>query len=164
MRLWMFRVWITEKYLKLSALTGSGCILNGGKHMVSGRSLSEAEIGTIEHFRYYFDNKGCFALIDTYVIVGLSLTNAGNVKKLEQEALEKISQVLNYPPDFRTYVMDDQYGLVEMNYGVYGVSSEPLSDEEIASGKMSLGSALVVRSLCLEACESGKIIAIIDDV
>lgn len=133
--------------------------------MVSGTNgkLSEVEKRTIEHFRYYFDNKGCFALIGEYVAVGLSISNSGNMEILEQEAAEKMSQVLNSPPDFRTYVMDDQYGLVEMNYGVFGISSEPLSDEDVESGHMDIGAALIVRSLCLKACENGKIIAIIDE-
>lgn len=130
--------------------------------MIDRKNLSEAEEKTIEHFRYYYDDKRSFALIGEYVIVALSHENAGNMEKLEQEALENISKVLAYPPDFRTYVMDDSYGLVEMNYGIYGVSPEPLSEEEIASGKMNIGIALVVRSLCLEACENGKILAIVD--
>lgn len=127
------------------------------------RNLTEVEEKTIQHFRYYFDNKGSFALIGEYVIVGLSNENSHNIEKLEQEALERLGQVLNYPPDFCTYVMDDRFGLVEMNYGVYGVSPELLSDEEIELDKMNLGTALVVRSLCLEACENGKIIAIFDE-
>jgi len=49
-----------------------------------------------------------------------------------------------------------------MNYGIYGVSSETLSDEEIESGKVNIATALAVRSLCLDACETGDIIAIYD--
>ena len=71
-----------------------------------------------------------------------------------------ISQVLDYPPDFCTYVMDDKYGLVVMNYEIYGVSPEVLSDEEIESGKMTIVTGLVVRGMCLEACDAGEIIAI----
>ena len=132
--------------------------------MLCKRNLSATEEKTIEHFRYYFDNKKSFALIGEYVVVELSDENFGNMEKLEQEALEKALQVLNYPPDFSTYVMDDMFGLVSMNYGVYGISPEPLSDEEIESGKMNIAIALGVRSLCLEACENGKIIAINDEV
>lgn len=135
----------------------------GVSDMVCKRNLSKTEEETIKHFRYYYDNKKSFALIGEYVVVVLSDENSGNMEKLEQEALENISQVLNCPPDFSTYVMDDMFGLVEMNYGVYGVSSEPLSDEEIKSGKMNIDLALTVRSLCLEACENGKIIAINDE-
>ena len=132
--------------------------------MLCKRNLSKTEEKTIEHFRYYFDNKKSFALIGEYVVVELSDENFGNMEKLEQEALDKASQVLNYPPDFSTYVMDDMFGLVSMNYGVYGISPEPLSDEEIESGKINIAIALGVRSLCLEACENGKIIAINDEV
>ena len=132
--------------------------------MACKRNLSETEEKTIEHFRYYFDNEKSFALIGEYVVVELSDENSGNMEKLEQEALENVSQVLNDPPDFSTYVMDDMFGLVRMNYGIYGISPEPLSDEEIESGKMNIANALVVRKLCLEACENGKIIAINDDV
>lgn len=128
------------------------------------RNLTETEEKTIQRFKYYFDNRGSFALIGEYVIVTLSKVNSQDIEKLEQEALEKLVQVLNYPPDFSTYVMDDRFGLVEMNYGVFGISSEPLSDEEITTDKMNLGTALVVRSLCLEACENAEIIAIIDEM
>ena len=128
------------------------------------RNLSETEEKTINHFRYYFDNKKCFALIGEYVIVELSDENSGNMEKLEQEALKNASQVLAYPPDFSTYVMDDMFGLVIMDYGIYGISPEHLSDEETASGKVNIATALAVRGLCLEACENGKIIAINDEV
>lgn len=53
------------------------------------------------------------------------------------------------------------FGLISMNFGIYGVTPEPLSDEEIETGKMNIAAALAVRSLCLEACENGKIIAIV---
>lgn len=132
--------------------------------MVCKRKLSETEEKTINHFRYYFDNRKNFALIGEYVVVELSDENSGNMEKLEREALENASQVLAYPPDFSTYVMDDMFGLVRMNYGIYGISPEPLSDEETASGKMNIAAALAVRSLCLEACENGEIIAINDEV
>lgn len=36
------------------------------------RALSETEEKTIAHFRYYNDNKKCFALIGSYVVVILS--------------------------------------------------------------------------------------------
>lgn len=128
--------------------------------MTSKRTLSEAEQKTIDHFRYYFDNKRSFALIGSYVVAALSEENSGDLEKLEQEALENISQVLRYPPDFTTYVMDDMFGLVSMNYGIYGVSPEILSKEELEAGRMEIASALGVRSLCLTACENGEIIAI----
>lgn len=131
--------------------------------MVCKRNLSETEKKTIKHFRYYFDNKKNFALIGEYVVVELSDENSGNMEKLEQEALENTSRMLNNPPDFSTYVMDDMFGLVKMNYGIYAISPEPLSDEEIASGKVNIAIALAVRSLCLEACENGTIIAINDE-
>ena len=124
--------------------------------------LSETEEKTIEHFKYYFDNKKSFALIGEYVVVELSEENSGNKEKLKQEALERISQVLAYPPDFSTYVMDDNFGLVIMNYGIYGLSPSPLSDEETESGHMNIDTALAVRSLCLKACENGKVIAVND--
>ena len=80
----------------------------------------------------------------------------------EQEARENMVQLRNTPPDFSTYVMDDGYGLVEMNYGIYAVSSRPLSDKEIEEGKVSLGTALAVRGFGLAACEKGQVIAIND--
>lgn len=129
---------------------------------IAGRNLSEVEEKTIKHFRYYYNDKKCFALIGDYVVVLLSDDNANNLEKLKQEALDNTSQLLNTPPDFTTYVMDDLFGLVVMNYGIYAVSPEQLSEEEIATGKMNLATALTVRSLCLEACEAGKIIAIND--
>lgn len=127
------------------------------------RNLSEIEEKTIEHFRYYYDNKRCFALIGDYVVAVLSDDNSASLEMLEQEALDNISHLLNTPPDFSTYVMDDMYGLVEMNYGIYAVSPAPLPEEEIASGHLEIATALAMRSLCLEACETGKIIAINDE-
>lgn len=132
-------------------------------HKIVQRELSEIEEKTINHFRYYYDNKKCFALIGDYVIVTLSDDNSANLNRLKEETLDKISHVLNTPPDFRTYVMDDMFGLVTMNYGICAVSSEHLSDGEIESGKVSIATALVIRSLCLEACEAGNIIAINDE-
>ena len=67
------------------------------------KNLSETEEKTINHFRYYFNNKKSFALIGEYVVVELADENSGDIAKLEQEALENISQVLDYPPDFCTY-------------------------------------------------------------
>lgn len=132
-------------------------------HKVVQRNLSEIEEKTIEHFRYYYDNRKCFALIGDYVVAILSDDNSANPEKLKQETLDNISHLLNTPPDFSTYVMDDMFGLVEMNYGIYAVSPEPLSDEEISSGEVDIATALVMRSLCLEACEAGRIIAINDE-
>ena len=74
------------------------------------RALSETEEKTIAHFRYYNDNKKCFALIGSYVVVILSDEYSNSLELLEQEALERMSGMLNTPPDFRTFVMDDQYG------------------------------------------------------
>ncbi len=132
-------------------------------HKMVQRNLSEIEEKTMEHFRYYYDSKKCFALIGDYVVAVLSDDNSARLEKLEQETLDNISQLLNTPPDFSTYVMDDMFGLVEMNYGIYAVSRTPLSDKEIASGKVDIATALAMRSLCLEACETGKIIAINDE-
>ncbi len=132
-------------------------------HKIVQRNLSEIEEKTIKHFRYYYDNKECFALIGDYVVVRLSDDHSDNLEKLKQETLDNISNLLNMPPDFRTYVMDDMFGLVEMNYGIYAVSPEKLSDEEIESGKVDIATALAVRASCLEACEAGNIIAINDE-
>ena len=132
-------------------------------HKVVQRDLSETEENTIRHFRYYYDNRRCFALIGDYVVAALSDENSGSLEKLVQEALDNISHLLNTPPDFTTYVMDDMFGLVSMDYGIYAVSPEKLSDEEIASGKVNIATGLAMRSLCLEACEAGKIIAINDE-
>lgn len=124
------------------------------------RNLSETEEKTMNHFRYYFNNKKCFALIGDYVIVALSDEHSNNLEKLKQEASENMAHLLNTPPDFTTYVMDDMFGLVVMDYEIYAISSAPLSDEEIASGKVNIATALAMRSLCLEACKTGEIIAI----
>ncbi len=132
-------------------------------HKIVQRDLSEIEEKTINHFRYYYNNKKCFALIGDYVVVALSDDNSSNLEKLKQETLEKISQVLNTPPDFSTYVMDDRFGLVVMNYGIHAVSPEQLSDGEIETEKVKIATALIIRSLCLEACEAGNIIAINDE-
>lgn len=127
------------------------------------RALSETEEKTIEHFRYYYDNRKCFALIGEYVIAALSNENSASLEKLKQEASENISSVLNTPPDFSSYVMDDKFGLVKMNYGIYAVSPQILTDEEIKQGKVDFATALGLRSLCLEACEKGNIIAVVDE-
>ncbi len=127
------------------------------------RALSETEEKTIEHFRYYYDNRKCFALIGDYVIAALSNENSASLEKLKQETSENISSVLNTPPDFSSYVMDDKFGLVKMNYGIYAVSPQILTDEEIKQGKVDFATALGLRSLCLEACEKGNIIAVVDE-
>ncbi len=132
-------------------------------HKIVQRDLTETETKTIQHFQYYYDSKKCFALIGDYVVAVLSDDNSGSLEKLSQEALDNMSQVLNTPPDFTTYVMDDMFGLVTMHYGIHAVSSNPLSKEEISSDKVEIATALTIRSLCLNACESANIIAIIDE-
>ncbi len=131
-------------------------------HKLVDRNLSEIEKGTIEHFKYYFNNKRCFALLGDYVIAGLSDENSNNLDELKREAQKKMNSLINTPPDFSTYVMDDRFGLIVMNYEIYGVSAETLSDEEIESNKVNVATALVVRSGCLDTCDAGKIIAICD--
>ena len=125
--------------------------------------LSKTQEKTIARFRYYYDNRRCFALIGDYVVAVLSDSRSHNLEKLKEETIENSSHMRNTPPDFNTYVMDDQFGLVEMNYGIYAVSPEPLSDEELKDGKVHMATALAVRVLCLEACEAGQILAVIDE-
>ena len=50
------------------------------------RALSETEEKTIAHFRYYNDNKKCFALIGSYVVVILSDEYSNSLEQLEQHA------------------------------------------------------------------------------
>ncbi|MCI8602214.1 MAG: hypothetical protein HFE45_11620 [Oscillospiraceae bacterium] len=127
------------------------------------RELTETELQTIAHFRYYYDQKKCFALIGGYAAAVLSDDRAGSLEKLRQEALENMASLLNVPPDFSAYVMDDGFGLAEMDFGIYAVSPSPLSDEEIAANRMGVAAALAARSACLEACSAGEIIAIVDE-
>ncbi len=130
-------------------------------HKLVQRTLSETEEKTIEHFQYYFNNKKSFALIGSDVVAVLPDEHSDNLEELKQEISNQMSNLINTPPDFTTYVMDDKFGVVEMNYGIYAVSSEPLSDEELASVKVNLSTALVIRGLCLDSCEAGQILAII---
>lgn len=127
------------------------------------RELTETELKTIAHFRYYYDEKKCFALIGDYAAAVLSDDHAGSLEKLLQEAKGNMADLLNIPPDFSSYVMDDSFGLVEMNGGIFAVSPERLSDEEISEGRMGISAALAARSACLEACNAGEIIAVIDE-
>ncbi|MBD5102598.1 MAG: hypothetical protein HDT27_07905 [Subdoligranulum sp.] len=127
------------------------------------KTLTETQEETIRRFRYYYDCKKCFALIGDYAVAVLSDEFSGQVEKLEREARENFSALLNIPPDFSTYVMDDQFGLVEMACGIYAVSPEKLSEEEISSGKVSIRTALAMRGFCLEACRAGTILAINDE-
>ena len=50
------------------------------------KNLSETEEKTINHFRYYFNNKKSFALIGEYVVVELADENSGDIAKLEQDS------------------------------------------------------------------------------
>lgn len=127
------------------------------------KALTETQEETIRRFRYYFDCKKCFALIGDYAVAVLSDEFSGRTEKLVQEARENLSALLNIPPDFSTYVMDDQFGLVEMACGIYAVSPEKLSEEELAAGKVSIKTALAMRGFCLEACDAGLILAINDE-
>ena len=88
---------------------------------------------------------------------------SGQAEKLEREARGNLSALQNLPPDFSTYVMDDQFGLLRMACGIYAVSPEKLSEEELASGKVSVKTALAMRGFCLEACRAGTILAINDE-
>lgn len=132
-------------------------------YKMTEKALTEAQENTIRRFRYYYDCKKCFALIGDYAVAVLSDEFSGQTEKLEREARENLSALLNVPPDFSTYVMDDQFGLLGMEYGVYAVSPEKLSEEELASGKVSIQTALAMRGFCLEACEAGRILAINDE-
>lgn len=124
--------------------------------------LSPAAAKTVEHFRYYFDRKRCFALLRGQVVIELPDGLRGQAA-LEQEARERMERLLQSPPDFSTYVMDDSFGLVIMDYGVMGISEEVLPEQDIADGEMNLGTALAVRSRCLAACAAGEIVAIVDE-
>lgn len=131
-------------------------------HNMINRAFSEAEAAAIEHFCYYFDGRRCFALIGEQVVVELAGENSGDLAKLTQEAKACMQGVVSTPPDFSTYVMDDEFGLVNMSYGVFGVSREKLAAEELESGHMNIAGALAVRGECLEACQRAEIIAIYD--
>ena len=122
------------------------------------RNLTETEEKTIAHFRYYFDDRTCFALIGDYAIALLDPSR--DPEQLAREASGHMAQLLHTPPDFRTYVMDDRFGLVSMDFAIYGVSPEELSVEEIESEHMNVGTALLVRTCCLEACETGRVLAV----
>lgn len=126
-------------------------------------ALTEVQENTIRRFRYYYDCKKCFALFGDYAVAVLPDEFSGQTEKLAREARENLSALLNIPPDFSTYVMDDQFGLVEMACGIYAVSPEKLSEEELAAGKVSIRTALAMRGFCLEACEAGLILAINDE-
>ncbi len=127
------------------------------------RALSETETKTIEHFRYYYNRKKCFALIGDHVAVTLPDGLSRDLDRLMQEARDRMSRLLDAPPDFSTYVMDDAYGLVAMGEEIYAISPEPLSAEETEGGKVSIATALAIRSLCLDACSAGQIIAVNDE-
>ena len=132
-------------------------------YKMAERELNEIEEKTIKHFRYYYDEKKSFALIGEYVVAVLSDDYSGNLEHLKKETLDHISKVLSTPPDFNTYIMDDKFGLVEMNEGIYGISADILSREEIETREMDIVTALAIRSLCIEACENHSIIAINDE-
>lgn len=126
-------------------------------------ALTEAQENMIRRFRYYYDCKKCFALVGDYAVAVLPDQYSGQVEKLEQQARANLSALQHIPPDFSTYVMDDQFGLLGMACGIYAVSPEKLSEEEIASGKVSIRTALAMRGFCLEACEAGTLLAINDE-
>ena len=135
-------------------------------HKLDPRPLTQKETEVIEHFRYYFDFQKTFALIGprTAAVLGESRAEDGeNLASLRQAALGAMSVLLESPPDFSAYVMDDGFGLAEMDFGIYAVSPSPLSDEEIAANRMGVAAALAARSACLEACSAGEIIAIVDE-
>ena len=132
-------------------------------YKMTASALTEAQENTIRRFRYYYDCKKCFALVGDYAVAVLSDEFSGQAEKLEREARENLSALLNVPPDFSTYVMDDQFGLLGMEYGIYAVSPEKLSEEELASGKVSIQTALAMRGFCLEACRAGTLLAINDE-
>ena len=44
-------------------------------HKIVQRNLSETEEKTLKYFRYYYDNRKCFALIGDYVVAKLSDEN-----------------------------------------------------------------------------------------
>lgn len=134
-------------------------------NVIYKRKLNESEEKTIEHFRYYFDleaKRGCFALLSESVVMILPEEDSGEPERLEQDALEGIAQALSCHPDFSAYVMDDNFGIISMAGGVYGVTSAVVSEEEVRSGELSFPTALALRTLCLEACERGEVIAIVD--
>lgn len=132
-------------------------------HKLDPRPLTQKETEVIEHFRYYFDFQKTFALIGprTAAVLGESRAEDGeNLASLRQAALGAMSVLLESPPDFSAYVMDDGFGLTAMDGEVYTLSPEPLSQEEIEQGEMAFPLALDLRNQCLEACGAGEVLAI----
>ena len=132
-------------------------------HKLVPRPLTQEETETIEHFRYYFSFRKTFALIGRHTAAVLGEDGGAGLEALRQTALAAMSALLQRPPDFSAYVMDDGFGLTAMDGEIYTVSPERLSQEEIASGKFAFPGALVLRNQCLEACEAGDILAIVTE-
>lgn len=126
------------------------------------RDLKEVEEETIQKFQYYFERKMQFALIGDHVIVPLYNDSKKNTEELKEDVEKAADEVMSHHPDFAKYGMDDGYGIVVMGkWGVVGVSSQKLSDEESKNEGVSLGIALVIRAEMMECCDNLNIIALV---
>lgn len=118
------------------------------------RELTEAELASIRHYIYYTDGNISFACLREGVMVDLDEEESEDVQVLEEATRCCMMHALSVMPDVWPYYMDDGHHMVQMNGPVTAFSSHPVS-------WLSPAMTFALRAECLDACETGEIIAIV---
>ena len=117
------------------------------------RELTEAEIESIEHFIFYTDGVS-FACLQERVMAILDDEPSKDVEKLKECAERHMDHALSVMPDIWPMKMDDGYLMVCLPGDIYVISAERSYHHSSMSG-------FLLRAEGLEACELGKVIAVV---
>lgn len=116
-----------------------------------GTELSDTALDTLRHFRYYTDVHGGGVLLGEQTIL---LVDGDSLEEMLEEAEREAGRVTGRMPDFSLLPADDGCTLLAM-----GECTFTFRDRVIPS--RSVMESMMLRTECLEACESCKPLAVI---
>lgn len=118
------------------------------------RELTENELKSIHHYLYYTDSSIRFACLREGVMVDLDEEETDDVTALKEAAQGCMDHALSVMPDVWPYYMDDGHQMVQMNGPVIAFTPKPVPC-------LTSAMTFLLRAECLDACETGEIIAIV---
>ena len=121
------------------------------KNMIS-RPLTAQESALADKMAYYTNGKNAFVQIDASVFILVPVNG-----DMQEAARQRMEEICTTPPDFSSYVMDDDCPLVLMQDTVFAVSTEPL---EADAEEVPMMLALTMRETIRTACERQEILAL----
>ena len=121
-------------------------------------TLSETALGTLRHIHFYLDGAGAVALLSDTVGVQMY---AAPLPELMEKVRRYAGLVLASPSDYDPCTMDDDCGMLYMQYAVFCFRPFALGPESPLSPEERQSKALQARDDCVEACRRGEILAIV---